>query len=229
MLPTRYCQTRKASRVRRSASVSTVQQSGRSQLAPRGGLVGRCSHRFHCEHGGRNAAQSRRHQRSRYPDYGSSINCSDQASCPYVALGSGGSLTLQFVDNVLTGSGDSSPDLWVFEVGSDVEDTSVEISKDGTNCTSVGQVFGDTARIEIDAFGFDTTDLFTHIRLTDDPTEGSHNGATAGADIDAVGAISTIAVSVPESSTMALLVFGLLRARCAGKRRRRFAVHPRRR
>ena len=126
---------------------------------------------------------------------------------------------MEFTDNFLTGSGDNSLDLWLFEVGPDVEDTFVEISKDGSAWTSVGEVFGSTAGIDIDAFGFDSTDLFSHVRLTDDPNEGGVTGATAGADIDAVGAISTIARStVPEPTTTALLALGLLGAGFARKR-----------
>jgi len=47
--------------------------------------------------------------------------------------------------------------------------------------------------------------------LTDDKYEGSTTGATAGADIDAIGAITTAPpVSAPEPTTMLLLGLGLL-------------------
>ena len=137
----------------------------------------------------------------------------------YVSLGSGGRIVLRFTDNSLTGSGSAALDLWIFEVGSDVEDTFVEISKDGSTWSSVGKVFGATAGINIDAFGFGPTDFFSFIRLTDDPTEGSTSGATVGADIDAVGAITTAPpVGVPEPSTLALLAIG---AAAAAYRRRK--------
>ncbi len=124
----------------------------------------------------------------------------------YVSLGSGGSITLRFTDNSLTGSGNSNLDLWVFEVGPDVEDTFVEISKDGANWSSVGKVFGSTSGIDIDAYGFGTGDFFSYVRLTDDPNEGATVGATAGADIDAVGAITTAPpVSAAEPATLFLL------------------------
>src|SRR2546430_1668056 len=42
-----------------------------------------------------------------------------------VSLGQGGSLTLGFTDNVLTNSADIKKDLWIFEVGPDVESTFV--------------------------------------------------------------------------------------------------------
>jgi hypothetical protein len=122
----------------------------------------------------------------------------DPFDCPFVSLGSGGSITLQFTDNLLTGSDNNSLDLWVFEVGPDVEDTFVEISTDGNIWHDVGKVFGTTSGIDIDAFGFTSADQFAYVRLTDDPTEGSTSGASVGADIDAVGATSTVpAIPVP--------------------------------
>lgn len=111
----------------------------------------------------------------------------------YVSLGQGGSVTLRFSDNSLTGSGDSAPDLWIFESGDVLEDTFVEISNNGRDWVFVGEVTGATSGIDIDALGFGPGDLFSFVRLTDDPSEGGA-GATAGADIDAVGAIASGAV-----------------------------------
>jgi hypothetical protein len=111
----------------------------------------------------------------------------------YVSLGDGGSITLQFTDNSLTGSGNSDDDLWVFEIGGDVEDTFVEISKDNILWLDVGKVGGATSGIDIDAFGYGVLDFFSFVRLTDDTNEGQQSGAgsTVGADIDALGAISS--------------------------------------
>lgn len=114
-----------------------------------------------------------------------------------VSLGSGGRIVLRFTDNKLTGSDSPDPDLHIFEVGPDVEDTFVEISTDGTSWHSVGKVFGSTSSIDIDAYGFGSTDEFSYVRLTDDPDEGSNIGGTIGADIDAVGAISTTPAAPP--------------------------------
>ena len=122
-------------------------------------------------------------------------------------MGDGGSLTIQFLDNVLTGSGDGRDDLWVFEVGADIEDTFVEISVDGVDWNPVGKVFGSTAGIDIDAFGFGSAARFSFVRLTDDPSEGEQSGIFVGADIDAVGAISTAAVPLPAG--MLLFLSGL--------------------
>jgi hypothetical protein len=134
----------------------------------------------------------------------------DPFACPFVSLGSGGEIVLKFVDNVLTGSDDAGEDLWIFEVGPDVEDTFVEISTDGSVWHAVGKVFGTTSGVDIDAFGFTSADSFPFVRLTDDPEEGSTSGASVGADIDAVGAISTLLVPVPVPPTVLLLALGLI-------------------
>lgn len=124
-----------------------------------------------------------------------------------VSLGSGGRLILQFVDNVLTGSDNADFDLHIFEVGPDVEDTFVDISSDGVTWFSVGKVFGSTSSIDLDAFGFGSLHTFSYVRLTDDPNEGGTGGATVGADIDAVGAISTRrSTDVPDAASPVLLV-----------------------
>lgn len=135
------------------------------------------------------------------PDYSSFVGS--------VSLGRGGLLILQFVDNKLTGSNDDQADLHIFEIGPDVEDTFVAISKNGSDWTEVGKVFGSTSSIDIDQFGFDSTDSFSYVRLIDDPNEGAASGTTVGADIDAVGAISTVATPVPLPAPFLLLLVGL--------------------
>ena len=109
----------------------------------------------------------------------------------HASLGSGGSISLEFTDNSLTGSGNNDPDLWIYEVGTDVEDTFVDVSVDGITWLPVGKVFGGTASIDLDAFGFGPMSLFSFVRLTDDPNEGNTTGPTVGADIDAVAAIAS--------------------------------------
>jgi hypothetical protein len=151
------------------------------------------------------------------PDY-AGATCS--TSCTFVSLGSGGSLVLRFTDNVLTGSGSSAFDLWVFEIGPDVEDTFVAVSEDGIAWLEVGKVSGGTRGIDLDFYGYGTSSEFAYVRLIDDPDEGSRTGATAGADIDAVGAISTRVFSVGAPSTAALLPLALLGLLITSRRRR---------
>ncbi len=141
------------------------------------------------------------------PNYAGVNSCSSQPDCTFVSLGSGGTITLQFVDNLLTGSDSNDLDLWIFEVGPDVEDMFVEISVDGSIWLSVGSVGGATSGVDIDAFGYNTGDTFSYVRLRDDPNKDSQSGITVGADIDAVGAISTVrAVVVPEPLSLSLMV-----------------------
>lgn len=99
-----------------------------------------------------------------------------------------------FTDNSLTGSGNDSFDLWIFEAGGDVEATFVKISKDGAKWFDVGKIAGSTRGIDIDRYGYGPNDFFLYVRLTDDPDQGTPSGKdlpTLGADIDAVGAISS--------------------------------------
>jgi hypothetical protein len=85
------------------------------------------------------------------PDYNGVTSCGSEATCTFVSLGDGGSITLRFVDNALTGSDGGDPDIWIYEVGPDVEDTFVEISTDATTWLSAGKVFASTSTIDIDA------------------------------------------------------------------------------
>lgn len=119
-----------------------------------------------------------------------------------VSLGAGGRIVLKFNNNRLTGSDSPAHDLHIFEVGSDVEDTFVDISEDGVVWHSVGKVAGAVSSIDIDAFGFTSTNSFAYVRLTDDRNEGGTSGETVGADIDAVGAISTQPIQDTPSLTI---------------------------
>ncbi|MGB0580766.1 MAG: immunoglobulin domain-containing protein [Limisphaerales bacterium] len=130
-----------------------------------------------------------------YDDPNQVIGFSDEGApgVQHMSLGRGGSVTVQFTDNVLTGSGDSSTDLWIYEVGPLVERMLVEVSKDGTNFLSVGAVSGQPGGIDLDAFGFGFNDQFFFVRVTDDPNSGSHGSPTPGADVDAIAAVTSVA------------------------------------
>ena len=146
-------------------------------------------------------------------------NFPEGADPEYVSLGAGGRIVLRFTNNSLTGSGNSDQDLWIFEIGPDVEDTFVDISKDGSTWFSVGAVTGATKGVDIDAFGFGTSDFFSFVRLTDNIALDATTGTTVGADIDAVGAISSAPPvgTVPEPATLLLVATafaaGVLRRR----------------
>jgi hypothetical protein len=128
------------------------------------------------------------------------------SNCLFTSLGNGGSLVLQFTNNALTGSspsgsvtgsGDGIADLWVFEVGV-AESSNVAISANGTTWFDVGPIVGGGGSsvgvfsygFDIDKFGFGIGDEFTFVRITDVLLDA--DTSPAGADIDAVGAISTV-------------------------------------
>ena len=139
-----------------------------------------------------------------------------------VSLGNGGFIILKFTDNVLTISGTDSDDLFIFEVGPSVERTAVEIGTAAGTFYSVRDVAGSLSSIDIDAFDLDGNTEFTFVKLTDSFFTGEAGG-TVGADIDAVGAISSRLVTdgpddgqgdnginpVPLPATGILLIAGL--------------------
>lgn len=144
------------------------------------------------------------------PDYNGSTGAA--------SLGEGGSLTLRFTNNSLTTSGDSAPDLHVFEVGSAVEFFNVAISRDGVTYLDLGSVRGQPTSLDIDAVpGVVAGGLYSWVRLTD--VAPNQSGFPFGeADIDAVGAISSTAVT-PEPATLTLV--GIALASLPAIRRRR--------
>ena len=160
------------------------------------------------------------------PDYTGANGCASVASCTFLSLGAGGRVVLRFTDNVLTGSDTSAFDLWIFEIGPDVEDTTVDVSADGMTWFSVGSVTGATRGIDLDAFGYGTSSAFSYVRLTDVLGEGATAGETVGADIDAVGAISTrpSAGAVPEPASWAMMIGGFAAMGGALRRKRAMAA-----
>ncbi|MEM6252000.1 MAG: PEP-CTERM sorting domain-containing protein [Cyanobacteria bacterium P01_D01_bin.156] len=126
------------------------------------------------------------------------------------SLGKGGSITVKFTDNFLVGSNDDKDDLWIFEAGGLVEGMLVEISKDGQNWVSLGEIGGTQhAGIDLDSFGFTSNDAFSYVKVTDNGKNGYGQG-WAGADIDAIGAISSKDVPEPTALLSLLAVGGFI-------------------
>jgi OmpA-OmpF porin, OOP family len=107
-----------------------------------------------------------------------------RAGPTFTHLGCGGTLVVQFTDNVLIDV--DGPDLYVFEVGPRVEPTRLAISADGTRWVEVGDIEGGTAAVDI-ARVADKGQRYRYVRLTD--MKSGCSGPWPGADIDAVGAI----------------------------------------
>jgi len=150
-------------------------------------------------------------------------NALGSPSAPSYSMGNGGTLVVKFgLGEVLTGSGDSSADLKIHENGPVRENVFVEVSNDGINFFSVGgATVANGGLVDLDAFGFDATDQFAYVRLTDDPNQGQTTvPGTAGADILAVEALSFAPAAIeppvdpgngneiPEPATLALMGVG---------------------
>ncbi len=104
----------------------------------------------------------------------------------YLSLGCGGVLVVKFNDNALTDI--QGPDLHIFEVGTAIEPTQLEISPDNKQWIMIGEISGGHADVDIAAYTqrFDT---FRYLKLTD---LKQHCGpGSPGSDIDAIGAIGS--------------------------------------
>lgn len=103
-----------------------------------------------------------------------------------LSLGCSGVVVVRFTDNALVDV--EGPDLYVFEIGPQIEATLLEISGDGRTWIDVGPISGSTAAIDIAEHIPDAGAVFHYVRLTDRNIR-CNAGNYAGADIDAVGAI----------------------------------------
>lgn len=106
----------------------------------------------------------------------------------FVSLGCGGQITLRFTDNgFMNLPGD---DLYIFEVGPAKEPASIEISSNGKDWTYAGKTKGGKSSVDLSLQDIATDIVFYYVRITD--LKSVCNSATAGADIDAVGAINSV-------------------------------------
>ena len=102
------------------------------------------------------------------------------------SLGCHGEATFEFTDNaIVDGPG---PDLYIFEVGRDVEPTKVSLSNDGKTWEQIGEIAGGRTSIDLADYGLAGRN-FRFVRLQD--TGQFCGGRWPGADIDAIGAIGS--------------------------------------
>jgi hypothetical protein len=73
-------------------------------------------------------------------------NYDQAADTNYLTLGCGGTVIVSFTDNALVDT--PGPDLYVFEVGPQVEPAGVAISEDGNAWIEIGKVEGGQASVE---------------------------------------------------------------------------------
>lgn len=126
-----------------------------------------------------------------------------------VTLGNGGSVTVQFSNNVLTDqdSVHDGADLVLYDLGVDGEEVTVEISADGTSWISLGTyelaASGPTG-IDIGPF-VDLGVEFQFVRVTDVPLSFTASNEFEGPDLDAIGVISALTpVVVDAGATVSL-------------------------
>lgn len=114
-----------------------------------------------------------------------------------VVLGCAGSLVVRFADNVLVDV--AGPDLYVFEVGPNIEPMRLAISQDGATWVEVGDIRGGTAAIDI-ANAAKPGDSYRFVRITD--LKRACGAPYPGADVDAIGAIGSALRSSFDASVL---------------------------
>lgn len=116
------------------------------------------------------------------------------------APGTSSELILRFNDNALVDvAGD---DLYVFEIGASVEALTVEVSTDGTVWHDLGSLAGATRGIDLAKFPAVPKQAFQFVRLRDFADGETSNPPWGGPDIDAVGAIGSVALPDGGAATL---------------------------
>ncbi|SDI44473.1 T9SS type A sorting domain-containing protein [Winogradskyella thalassocola] len=156
------------------------------------------------------------------PEPNGSLGISDydgslEDSPTFVALGQGGFIKLGFTDNLLSNSGTDDIDVWVFEIGPNVEPIKLAIrpvdsytetqlieqgipDEDSDGFYEIGEIGGSTNGIDIDNIlvGYAQGSLkFDAIEIKDIP-DGTCGGTTPGADIDAVCALFSLPLNTQD-------------------------------
>ncbi len=105
-----------------------------------------------------------------------------------LTLGAGGVIVLEYKRLIIDGDGN---DIYVFEVGDQVEATKVEVSCDLETWYYVGIAQGSTAGLDLGGSGSEVPEglKFKYVRITDMYEEPG--GKYPGADIDAVAGLNT--------------------------------------
>src|SRR5690554_734511 len=106
----------------------------------------------------------------------------------FVSLGCGGILEVEFTDNgFMNLPGD---DLYIFEVGPSREASMVEMSENGEEWLYAGKIAGGKSSINLSDANIDSQTVFYFLRITD--LKSLCRSISAGADIDAIGAINSV-------------------------------------
>lgn len=106
----------------------------------------------------------------------------------FVSLGCGGHLVVEFTDNGFKNlPGD---DLYIFEVGPSRESAKIEISENNEDWIYAGTISGGKSSINLSDENIDRDVVFHFIRITD--LGDLCRSISAGADIDAIGAINSV-------------------------------------
>ena len=106
----------------------------------------------------------------------------------FLSLGCSGTLVVHFSDNGFMNL--KGNDIYVFEVGSEKEAASIEISENGIDWIKAGSISGGKSIIDLDDYYIPTDVIYYYLKITD--LRGYCRSKSAGADIDAIGAINSV-------------------------------------
>jgi OOP family OmpA-OmpF porin len=106
----------------------------------------------------------------------------------FLSLGCKGSITLAFTDNGFMNL--PGYDLYIFEVGPSKESAKIEISENNIDWIYAGEISGGKSNIDLSEASISRDIVYYYVRITD--LQDVCRSKSAGADIDAVGAINSV-------------------------------------